>query len=234
LAGFSFKRFHVGHDLCGMKVGTDGVLLGAWADCCHAKQILDIGTGSGLIALMLAQRSGPESRLLTVDIDAGACQQAAENFQHSPWSERLGVTHCDVLQHSIAQRFDLIVSNPPYFVPGPEIDCQQRTQARYAHQLTAEKLLQVSKQLLTDDGSIALVLPYANAQALLPLLPELGLRVWRRCDVVTKPGKPAHRMLLQLSQQARQQQTELLEVHGGDGGYSEQFVRLTREFYLRM
>lgn len=116
--GFACKQFFVAHDRCAMKVGTDGVLLGGWAPCENARRILDIGTGSGLVALMLAQRSLPDTRIDAVDIDADAAAQAAENFLASPWSDRMQVFHQDIGEFTAAcpeSRYALIVSNPPYF-----------------------------------------------------------------------------------------------------------------------
>lgn len=116
--GFACKQFFVAHDRCAMKVGTDGVLLGGWAPCENARHILDIGTGSGLVALMLAQRSQPDTRIDAVDIDADAAAQAAENFLASPWEARMRVFHQDIgefIRTGPEVRYDLIVSNPPYF-----------------------------------------------------------------------------------------------------------------------
>ena len=110
---FSFKQFTVYHDRCAMKVGTDGVLLGAWTDLSHSHRILDIGTGTGLIALMMAQRS-PEAQITAIDLDAEAVSQARDNIQHSPWKDRIEALLQDVCTYSIDKKFDTIVSNPPY------------------------------------------------------------------------------------------------------------------------
>lgn len=131
--GFRFKQFQVNHDRCAMKVGTDGILLGAWADVTQAKQILDLGSGSGLIALMLAQRSSTESRICAVEIDPAAAQQARENTLASPWREKIQVYQQDIDSFctQTAQRFDLIVANPPYFEAGIACRDDERNTARY-------------------------------------------------------------------------------------------------------
>ena len=217
-----------------MKVGTDGVLLGAWTQCDGATRMLDVGTGSGLIALMLAQRSKPECCIEAIDIDADASQQAADNFRLSPWAARLSARQLDVTQYSPEHRYDLIVSNPPYYISGPEIQCEKRAQARYAHCFSGEMLLQRSSNLLTQDGSIALVIPYEYGLQLLECLEINKLHLWRRCDILTRSERPPHRMLLQLSRQPLQASHTQLMLHAEQGGYSEQFITLTREFYLRM
>ena len=217
-----------------MKVGTDGVLLGAWADCQSARQVLDVGTGSGLIALMLAQRTAPDCQIDGVDIDPGACQQAALNFQHSPWPQRLSVAQADLLNWQANTSYDLIVSNPPYFVPGPKISCQQRRQARYSEQLDAARLIAGVQGMLQPQGSVAMVLPYASGEQLLNSEQLCGMQLWRRCDVLTKPGHAPQRMLLQLTLEPRATEHQQLAIYAQPGQYSTQFIALTREFYLRM
>ena len=131
---FSFKQFTVRHDRCAMKVGTDGVLLGAWADVRHSRSILDVGTGTGLIALMLAQRC-PQAQIVGIDIDEAAVGQALENMSASPWAERLSAQCQDV--RSLCQEgcYDTIVSNPPYFVDSLKCPDEQRTTARHTDTL---------------------------------------------------------------------------------------------------
>ena len=131
--GFRFKQFQVNHDRCAMKVGTDGILLGAWADVTQAKQILDLGCGSGLIALMLAQRSSAESKICAVEIDPAAAQQARENTLASPWKDKIQVYRQDIDSFcaQVESHFDLIVANPPYFEAGVACRDDERNTARY-------------------------------------------------------------------------------------------------------
>ena len=130
MSGFRFKQFAVEQDDVAMKVGTDGVLLGAWADCNGAKRILDIGTGTGVIALMLAQRNA-EAEVQAVEIDETATRRARSNFDLSPWAERLTVENCAVQEFAPAEKFDLIVSNPPYFVDSLLPPDAKRSTARH-------------------------------------------------------------------------------------------------------
>ena len=135
--GFTFKQFFVAHDRCAMKVGTDGILLGAWAPVAGVKRILDIGTGSGLVALMLAQRTDEHVTIDAVELDAQAAEQASDNMAESPWAARMKVECADVLAWAPEQtaRYDLIVSNPPYYEPGVECGTPEREQARYTRSL---------------------------------------------------------------------------------------------------
>lgn len=216
-----------------MKVGTDGVLLGAWAACAKAQRVLDVGTGSGLIALMLAQRTHDSCQIDGIDIDGGAYEQASANFAASPWATRLHATQADLLAWPDDARYDLIVSNPPYFPHGPDIACEQRRLARYSDTLDGLRVIESGQPRLTEQGSIALVLPYEYALGLLEAGTLAEMHLWRRCDVVTKRGQPPHRMLLQLAQQPQPVEHTQLTLHA-EQGYSEQFIALTREFYLRM
>lgn len=133
-SSFKFKQFTIFHDKCAMKVGTDGVLLGAWAPADKAKRILDVGTGTGLIALQLAQRN-PHARITAIEIDAAAAGQATENVSHSPWADRVEVICHDFRDYQPENRFDLIVSNPPYFIDALKCPDEQRCTARHAGNL---------------------------------------------------------------------------------------------------
>ena len=133
---FRFKQFTVYHDRCAMKVGTDGVLLGAWTNLSQSRRILDIGTGTGLIALMMAQRV-PEVPITAIDIDAEAVNQANENFSASPWNNRLEAVLQDVCTYTEKNSFDTIVSNPPYFINSLKCPDNQRTTARHTDTLDA-------------------------------------------------------------------------------------------------
>ncbi|WP_026971695.1 tRNA1(Val) (adenine(37)-N6)-methyltransferase [Aliagarivorans marinus] len=230
--GFTFKQFHVAHDRCAMKVGTDGVLLGAWAQPGDAKRILDVGCGSGLVALMLAQRSGPNVHIDALDIEADACQQARENVAHSPWPNRVAVYHCALQHHKVVEGYDLVVSNPPYFPAGQQFDAK-RMLARHSNQLSAASFFD-SLGALTHKGSrVCLVLPSDVAQLWLTQAQQHGWWLGLRFDVVTKAGKPATRSLLELvALPVEQALVQTLLVHDDDGAYSEQFRNLTKDYYL--
>lgn len=152
--GFTFKQFFVAHDRCAMKVGTDGILLGAWAPVAGVKRCLDIGAGSGLLALMLAQRTDDSVMIDAVELESEAAAQAQENINQSPWAERINVHTADILQWITQQtvRFDLIISNPPYYQQGVECATSQREQARYTTTLDHPSLLTCAAECITEEG----------------------------------------------------------------------------------
>src|SRR5688572_22601587 len=159
---FHFKQFSVRHDRSGMKVGTDGVLLGAWVEVKNAKRLLDIGTGTGVIALMLAQRTQPNVTIDAIEIDRDAIEDASENFSSSPWSNRFTLHRGRVQEFSTSKKFDIIVSNPPYFIDSYKPPNDQRIIARHAESLSFEDLLRVSEKLLEENGTLNVVLPYTE------------------------------------------------------------------------
>lgn len=233
---FRFKQFTVWHDRCAMKVGTDGVLLGAWAMMEGAKTLLDIGTGSGLIALMLAQRY-PALNIEAIEIDEQAARQANENFSKSPWGGRLTALHCPLCDFTGqgAQTFDAIVSNPPFFLQSLPSPDRQRTTARHASLLTPESLLHDSSQLLSANGSLHLILPVAEGETLIETAMDYQLYCHRATYVYPKPQSAPKRLLMTLKKttDALQQDTLTIET-GTRHQYTEEYIHLTHEFYLNM
>jgi len=179
-----------------MKVGTDGVLLGAWTPLPeHCRRVLDIGTGSGLIALMLAQRT--DSSILAIDVDEAAVTQASENFKSSPWADRLKVEHI-ALQDLQTAPFDLIVSNPPYFEDSLKNPDPQRRTARHTDNLSFSELLEGSVRLLRKDGVLAVILPAETELRFLQLAEARKLTPYIITRVHTREAKPAKRVLIAL------------------------------------
>lgn len=232
--GFTFKQFFVAHDRCAMKVGTDGVLLGAWAPVENARRILDIGTGSGLIALMLAQRTSPDCTIDAVELDADAAEQARENAGASPWAERIRVQAEDI--HQVARdnpaRYGLIVSNPPYFEPAVACRDAARTQARYTGTLSHDALLACAAALLEEGGLFCVVLPYEIGERFITTAQAGGWHPARRVEIRDRPGKPLHRMLLALSRTPVTPATEALALRDEAGNYSAAFRQMITDFYL--
>jgi len=227
---FQFKQFTVFHDQCAMKVGTDGVLLGAWTDCSRSEKILDVGTGSGLIALMLAQRSN--ALIDALDIDENACKQAAYNVEKSIFLDRIRIIQSDFNDFYADYKYDLIVSNPPYFtnsLPAPD---SQRNIARHNHALSFEILLKKSITLLTGKGKIALILPYDAENQIQSLAESNGLFLCRETIVRPKPDANPKRILLEYSKIKTEPETSTLYIEKERHVYSEEFRKLTEEFYL--
>ena len=230
---FRFKQFTIRQDRCPMKVGTDGVLLGAWVSTSAAdRRVLDIGTGTGLIALMLAQRL-PGACIAGVDIDS--VEQARENAAASPWGDRLTFHTCAV-QAFYDAPFDLIVSNPPFFVDSLTCPDAGRTAARHAVHLTFEELCDAVLRLLTPAGRFALILPVQEAGRFLEVCAG-RLQPVRRTDVRTTPRHPAKRVLMEFVRAARPaavpEVSELVVGTGEHECYTPEYRALTRDFYLK-
>lgn len=230
---FSFKKFTIRHDRCAMKVGTDGVLLGAWADVSSSRQILDIGTGTGLIALMLAQRN-EQASITAIDLDGDAVSQARENVAESPWKERVEVVHQDVCNYSPARCFDTIVSNPPYFINSLKCPDGQRNTARHTDTLDASRLMERVSLLLSADGHFSLILPSEQVEELQEMASGYGLFLRRHTQVITRPGLAPKRALLEFRKQKGTCQVNSLVIELERHVYSEEYKALTRDFYLKM
>ncbi len=218
-----------------MKVGTDGVLLGAWTPVEHAMTILDVGTGTGLIALMLAQRQ-PEAVITAIDIEAAACEEAAANFKASSWSQRLAVILSSLQAFSLttATKFDLIVSNPPYFSRSLQAPCERRTNARHDETLNVSDLIHCSKRLLNDKGHLAVILPVIQYEKFLMIASEQGFYEKRNMKVHPNPDKPVKRIMTMwgLDPQEATSSEHLVIEDTGRHQYTAAYMALTRDFYL--
>ncbi|WP_372625774.1 tRNA1(Val) (adenine(37)-N6)-methyltransferase [Arsukibacterium sp.] len=233
-AGFKCKQFFVGHDQCAMKVGTDGLLLGAWASLTtnnNATTFLDIGTGSGLISLMLAQRC-PDARIHAIELDNAAADQAYHNFQQSAFASRLQLLKGDILTYQPVERYALIVSNPPFFTNALQGQNLQRNQARHTSLLPLPSLLNKAAELLAPGGSFALILPDSGAEVFSRIALEQGWFLSASCVVLSRSDKAPLRRLMQWQRDACTPAQQQLVIHEQTGGYSEQYQNLLRDFYL--
>lgn len=231
---FQFKQFTVYHDKCAMKVGTDGVLLGAWTPVDNARRVLDVGTGTGLIALMIAQRS--QACIVGIDIDEKAVEQARENVAASPWAERIDICRKDVMQmcEETDGVFDVIVSNPPYFVENVHCPDARRNAARHTGDLTFDRLLAAVERLLAADGCFSVVLPADAAETFVSLAAEKHLYPARKTLIHTTPDAVPKRVLLVFGRKICTCETEHLVVELERHVYSPEYIGLTKEFYLNM
>lgn len=229
---FQFKQFTIHQDRTPMKVGTDGVLLGAWADIRNAIHILDIGTGTGLIALMSAQRN-PLARIDALEIEPNACEQAAENIQNSPWSERVHI-HPDSLQNYISPyRFDSIICNPPFFRQSTKTPEKGRTLARHDDTLPHTELIEHVSRLLQPEGNFSVILPSAEAIRLMEYAQKFSLYPQRITYVLPNPGKPPKRYLIEFAFTLREYTEDELIIEQSRHHYSPEYIRLTQAFYLK-
>lgn len=231
---FQFRQFVVHQQRCAMKVGTDGTLLGAWAAAPSGQcRILDIGTGTGLIALMMAQRF-PEAEVTGIDIDEDAVTQADENVSLSPFSERIRICHLDILNFADTIGFDAIVSNPPYFVDSLACPDDQRTIARHAVSLTYEQLMHQVYRLLKDEGRFSVVVP-SDCRAKIEAAACLeGFFTTRVCLIKTTPRKQPKRQLIEF-QKHPVSELDISEgvIEVSPNVRSEWYQQLTKEFYIK-
>ena len=230
---FQFRQFIVRQDRCAMKVGTDGTLLGAWAETAVPDgRILDIGTGLGLIALMMAQRFSV-SQVTAVEIDAIACQQASENVAASPFASRIRCIPTDIADFADAAGFDAIVSNPPYFVQSLTCPDGQRTLARHTASLSYDVLMKSAYRLLRDDGLFSVIIPadsYPQIDAAARLQCFFPSRL---CAVKTTPAKNPRRYLIEYRKHAVEEvDTTIGVIEDAPCVRSDWYTRLTKDFYL--
>ena len=232
---FQFKQFTVYHDRCAMKVGTDSVLIGAWTNTEHASSILDIGTGTGIIALMLAQRT-PSARIKGIDIDVDAVRQARENVSETPWTDRITIEEADAcrLPETESRRYDIIVSNPPYFTETVKCPDRQRHTARHTDTLTFSALLRTVSLLLQEKGRFSVVLPAAAEDSLVTEAAMHHLYPCRRTAVQTKAGVPPKRVLLEFRREIMRCHHDTLTIEESPGVYSAQYRALVKDFYLNL
>lgn len=230
---FSFKQFTIWHDRCAMKVGTDGVLLGAWTNIQESQRILDIGTGTGLIAIMLAQRCS-HAHITGIDIDKEAVCQANENILASPWKDRVEVLPQDLRTYRPQALYDTIVSNPPYFVNSLKCPDNQRNTARHTDTLDMDELLGKVASLLTDEGRFSIILPYEQGSDLLSTAASKGLYPSRETAIITRPGLSPKRLLMEFRKTKEAFQTDELVIELERHVYSPEYIELTRDFYLKM
>jgi tRNA1Val (adenine37-N6)-methyltransferase len=231
---FTFKQFEIFQDRCAMKVSTDSIVLGSWAPVQGCRRILDVGTGTGILALMLAQRTPHDVQIDAVELDPAATEQAEENVNQSPWRERIRVIHQNVLTYA-APRYDLIVTNPPYFLHGQILPDAARQRARHTGELDHQSLLAAVQRLLAPDGLFALILPVDVAGSFVSLAAGQDWHVQRRCAVETRRGKTPALMLLVLTRSdVAMTEEETLCLREADHRYSAEFTALADAFYLNM
>ncbi|WP_165312164.1 tRNA1(Val) (adenine(37)-N6)-methyltransferase [Vibrio ziniensis] len=239
--GFKFKQFSIEGGQSGMPVSTDGVLLGAWAFQHELSQIasslpithiLDIGTGTGLLALMCAQRF-PHAQIQAIDIDEHAYRSAQINISQSPWAGRIVLEQVDVLNITNSKTFDAIICNPPYFNDGEQSQHAQRATARHTKTLEHKQLINITYQLLSETGTASFILPITEGEQFIELAKKSGFYLSRLCKVQPTPNKPISRVLFELKKEPIDIEESTLIIRD-DLGYTQAFIELTRSFYLKM
>ncbi len=230
---FKFKQFTIWQDKCAMKVGTDGVLLGAWTDIGNSERILDVGTGTGLIALMLAQRS--DAVIDAVEINEEAFEQASDNVVASSWKDRVNVIHQDFQAYSKTNdsKYDLIVTNPPYFKNSLKSLDEDRNAARHSHLLTIEELFFGVEKLLSNKGRFCMVFPFDENKGLLEIAIYHQLYLTKITVVHPNLSLPPKRVLLEFSRiGTRTIHSSLTIEKQKRHDYTDEYIELTKDFYL--
>ncbi|MFC5682438.1 tRNA1(Val) (adenine(37)-N6)-methyltransferase [Flavobacterium sp. MAHUQ-51] len=237
MSKFQFKKFSIHQDRCAMKVGTDGVLLGAWIPISNNPfSVLDIGTGTGIIALMLAQRSNAE-QIDALEIDEEAYEQATDNFENSPWNDRLFCFHAglDEFVEEPEDEYDLIVSNPPFYSEDYKSDNEQRDLARFQDAMPFDELIEAAALLLSENGIFAVIIPFKEEEKFLALAHEYELYPLKITRVKGTPTSEIKRSLLAFSRNENSEfPIDELIIETTRHQYTPEYIELTKDFYLKM
>ena len=233
---FNFKQFSVNQDRCAMKIGTDGVLLGAWTPLINNPfNVLDIGAGTGILSLMLAQRSNAE-QIDAIEIDEDAYEQCVENFEASPWGDKLFCFHAglDEFVDEPEDEYDLIISNPPFYTDEYKSDNASRDLARFEDALPFEELIEAAALLLSDNGIFSVIIPNKEEERFVTMCKELDLFPLKITRVKGTPTSEIKRSLLAF---CRIEQTPLIDelvIEISRHNYTPEYIELTKDFYLKM
>jgi len=237
MSTFKFKQFSVQQDKCAMKIGTDGVLLGAWCPIDNNPfSVLDIGAGTGILSLMLAQRSNAE-QIDSLEIDEEAYEQCVENFENSPWSDRLFCFHAglDEFVDEPEDEYDIIISNPPFYSEDYKTDSSQRDLARFQDALPFEDLIEAADLLLSENGIFAVIIPYKEEERFIDLCAEVELFPVKVTRVKGSHTTPIVRSLLAFKRYELSVLTaDELVIEISRHEYTDDYINLTKDFYLKM
>jgi tRNA1Val (adenine37-N6)-methyltransferase len=217
-----------------MKVGTDAVLLGAWVSLVGVKNILEVGAGSGVISLMLAQRTSSDTKIEAIELEKEDAQQAKENVERSPWPEKVTTYHQAFQNFTSSKPFDLIISNPPYFNNSQLPPSTKRSQARHTGSLNYIELISLAIKLLNPSGKLAVVLPFEEGKQFQSLALENNLHPGRQLAFYSRKGKPQERWLFEFFFGPTELSTEKLTLHADGEEWTEDYKMLMRDFYLKL
>jgi tRNA1Val (adenine37-N6)-methyltransferase len=233
---FKLKQFSVTQDKCAMKIGTDAILLGAWAPIDHRPiSVLDIGAGTGILGLMLAQRSAAEL-IDAIEIEENAYEQCVENFENSIWSDRLFCYHASLEEFTeeIDEQYDLIISNPPFYFEDYKTENPSRDLARFADALPFEHLIIAVSKLLSEAGEFSVVIPFKEEEKLIALASKANLFPRRVLHVKGNPTTEIKRSLITFSFHKSDTKISELIIETSRHQYTEDYIKLTKDFYLKM
>ena len=230
---FSFKQFTIHQDGAAMKLGIDSVLLGAWVNTKGCETLLDVGTGTGILALMLAQKT-PNAKIHAIDIDLDALNCARENFENAPFANRLTLSHESFQSHDPNKIYQLIISNPPYFSNGIEPNIKSRRTARFDTHLSLSELFQHSFDHLAASGTLQIILPANREEESITLSRDYKLFLTRKCAIIPVRGREKNRILLSFGKEQKPLVMEEIVIREKDNSFTEEFKTLTSDFYTKL
>lgn len=233
---FKFKQFSINQNRCAMKIGTDGVLLGAWTSVEHNPfSVLDIGSGTGILSLMMAQRSYAE-QIEAIEIDDDAYEQCSENFENSPWNDRLFCYHASLLEfvEEVEDAFDLIICNPPFYSEDYKTENKSRDLARFNDAMPFKHIIYAVAHLLAEDGLFSIVIPRKEEDDFVALANTIGLSPSRILHVKGNPDAEVKRSLIEFSYTKKGVEVSELIIETDRHNYTEDYINLTKDFYLKM
>ncbi|MFK7833604.1 MAG: tRNA1(Val) (adenine(37)-N6)-methyltransferase [Winogradskyella sp.] len=233
---FKFKQFTVQQNRCAMKIGTDGVLLGAWASVAHHPfNVLDIGAGTGILSLMIAQRSDA-NQIEAIEIDDDAFEQCAENFENSPWNDRLFCFHASLLEYieAVDEKFDLIICNPPFYSEDYKTKDTSRNLARFSDAMPLEHIVFAVINFLSDKGKFSIIIPYKEEETVIEEVSLIDLFPNRILRVRGHKNSEIKRSLIEFSYTESTVQISELIIETERHNYTEDYMNLTKDFYLKM
>lgn len=227
---FHFKQFTINQDRTAMKVGIDSVLLGSWCPCDSPLEVLDIGTGTGILALMMAQRS--QANIDAVELDKDAFEQATENIAKSSYNSRISVYATPIQDFTSNKSYDIIISNPPYFENSLKSTDEQRNKARHTDTLSFDALCEAAARLLKPEGTFALILPTTSKESIIDAANEHHLFAKEIVEIKGKENKIAKRILISFTKTETVINRSELSIRNAEGRYSKEFETMTKDFYL--
>ncbi|MBO6880940.1 methyltransferase [Winogradskyella sp.] len=233
---FQFKQFTVNQDQCAMKIGTDGVLLGAWTSVDHNPfNVLDIGAGTGILSLMIAQRSNAE-QIEAIEIDDDAFEQCAENFENSPWNDRLFCFHASLLEYieAVDEKFNLIICNPPFYSEDYKTEDKARNLARFSDAMPMEHIIFAVINFLSENGIFSIVIPHKMENTFIEEASLIGLFPNRILRVKGNPNSEIKRSLIEFSYSETATKISELIIETERHQYTDDYINLTKDFYLKM
>lgn len=229
---FQFKQFTIHQDLCAMKVGTDGVLIGAWGAVGETR-MLDIGCGSGLISIMAAQRT-TTMKIDAIDIEESAVRQSEINVAACPWSDRITIHHTTIQEFNPQYKYDFIISNPPYFINSLKEGKDARAIARHSNTLPYSDLAKSVERVLTENGIFSVIFPYLEANIFIVEAAKYSLYCIKRVDIKGTATRATKRVMLQFARSRKEIiNDELIIEDGARHHYTQKYKELTKEFYMK-